>query len=729
MINIEKVKSPFMFYCQKVIPLAFDESMSYYEMLCNLTWYIKTQITDNLNLQADAITELQNLYIQLQNYVDTYFDNLDIQTEVNNKLDEMAQDGTLENLIGQYLELATTYVYNNIEELKGATNLVNGSFARTSGFRSFDDLGGAYYKIRNVTNEDVIDNIHLFAITDNVNLVAELIKTDEINIMQLGAYPSDNTKASENTTIIQYALDNYSIVNIPKGEFYTNKLTIPQRTTLKGVNEYTSILNYVGEGNENFIELATGIGASNYYMSLQNLYIDAKMVNGVNGIYIPTSYVKIINCHIHNCKLDGIKIESCNNVEIEKCFIQQCRHAGINCQYSKVGHGQINAIYIHNNNIVHSNIGIIMYGNNVVITENTIQANDVCHISVGTNEWDETFSQFCLASVISNNYTEGSGVDINEVNPVIKVYNGYLGTRSYNRLVRNLVITGNYFQEINNDETNTIYDIITDVGTDPSSKSCELIIHDNYSNTINPIHFNFQNALSYGSVFKNNSIKNEQNNIPYYVIQDTFLKNNPGRLHNDGYTHLTYETDLSMSANSGNQFTVLIYPKNENPDYTLSGADNNTLRTIIKAYATATKNYGNAGKYMYRSERVGGSVANYEGIYQFKDDSPTYTPAISPISLVSGHSHFQEGVNYGYQISILPKNTQAFPVSLYLELITLPSFLKFFNVEVITETRKAGYGAPSSNADYVGQLYYNVSNSTWYVATDTAGTWRSTTTN
>lgn len=722
---------PFKRMCMTIgeLPTSYLDSMTYYEMLLWLTKYLSETVIPIVNNNGLAVEELQVKYTELKNYVETYFDNLDVTEEVNKKLDEMAEDGTLENLITQYLELATTYVFNSVADMKNGSNFVNGSYARTSGFYSYNDGGGAYYKIRTVTNEDVIDNIHLFAITDDNTLVAELIKTDNINILQLGAIPNDNTKGSENATIIQYGLDNYSIVNIPKGEFYTNKLTLPKETTLKGVNSHTSILNYTGNGNENFIELATGLGASNYYMALQDLYLDGKMVNGVTGVYIPTSYVKINNCEIHNFKIDGIKIESCNNIEIEKCFIQQCRHSGINCQYSNVGHGQINAVYIHNNNIVHCNIGIIMYGNNIVITENTIQANDVCHISIGSSEWDETFSQFCLSSVISNNYTEGSGIDINEVNPVIKVYSGYLGSRSYNRVIRNLVITGNYFQETNNDNSNTIFDIITDSGSDPSSKATELIIHDNYSNTINPLHKNFMNALSYGSEFKNNSTRSEQNNIPYYVIQNTFLKNSPSGLHNDGYSHLTYQTNLSMAANTGNQFTVLIYPKNENPDYTLSGADNDTLRTIIKAYATATKNYGNAGKYMYRSERVGGSVANYEGIYQFKDDSPTYTPAISPISLIQNHSHFQEGIGYGYQISILPKYTQAFPVSLYLEIITLPSILKFFNVEIITETRKAGSGVPSSNADYVGQLYYNVSNSTWYVATDTTGTWRSVTTN
>lgn len=696
------------------------DALTDYQLFCKMVEYMKKALKqiDNYNVKFD---EFNDRLTYLENYINT----LDLQEEVNNKLDEMAESGELENLIGQYIELATTYVYNNVAEMKASTNLVNGSFARTSGYYDFDDGGGAYYKIRTITNEDVIDNIHLFALTNNVTLVAELIKSDSINILQLGAIASDNTKATENTTRIQYGLDNYSIVNVPKGEFYVNKLTLPKETTLKGVNSHTSILNYAGSGSENFIELATGLGATNYYMVLQDLYLDGKMVTNTTGVYIPTSYVKISNCEIHNFKIDGIKIESCNNIEIEKCFIQQCRHSGINCQYSNVGHGQINAVYIHNNNIVHCNIGIIMFGNNVVITENTIQANDVCHISVGTNDWDETYSQYCFGSVISNNYTEGSGADIDEVNPVIKVYSGYLGSRDYNRLIRNLVITSNYFQETNNDNSNTIFDIITDSGSDPSSKATELIIHDNFTDSYYPVRLNISDALSFGSLYMNNSNRNDQV-LPYYVKQNNFKKNSPGNVHNDGYTHATYMTSTSLPVNSTKQLTVLIYPKNDDPNITMSSADTHMLRTIIKAFANANKNFGYAGRYQYKAERNGGNVADYEGEKYFKEDSgaTNYTPAISPISLIQNHPNFGTGVTLGYQISILAKYTQAFPINLFLEIITDPSILKFMYVEVIQENKHSGTGDPTNNADYIGQLYYNVSNSTWYVATDTAGTWR-----
>ena len=40
----------------------------------------------------------------LQNFVNNYFDNLDVQNEINNKLTAMASDGTLSQLIAPYVQ-------------------------------------------------------------------------------------------------------------------------------------------------------------------------------------------------------------------------------------------------------------------------------------------------------------------------------------------------------------------------------------------------------------------------------------------------------------------------------------------------------------------------------------------------------------------------------------------------------------------------------------------------
>ena len=104
--HIQVIKSGktglFTNYIFKAIPLAFDESMSYYETLCGLLNYLKNVIIPTVNNNADAVAELQNLYIQLHEYVENYFTNLDVQDEINNKLDQMVEDGTLKNILNNY---------------------------------------------------------------------------------------------------------------------------------------------------------------------------------------------------------------------------------------------------------------------------------------------------------------------------------------------------------------------------------------------------------------------------------------------------------------------------------------------------------------------------------------------------------------------------------------------------------------------------------------------------
>jgi len=101
-IKPQTATGAFLRYIAKTIPLAFDESMSYYECICALRDYIN-QFIDNLNNVNDGLAELQTFYLQLQDYVNNYFDNLDVQEEINNKLDEMTESGELKTIIGEYL--------------------------------------------------------------------------------------------------------------------------------------------------------------------------------------------------------------------------------------------------------------------------------------------------------------------------------------------------------------------------------------------------------------------------------------------------------------------------------------------------------------------------------------------------------------------------------------------------------------------------------------------------
>lgn len=92
----------FRFWCQKVLPLVYDDSLSYYELLNKVVLYLNNTISDVANVE-DNVTALHEAYLSLQNFVNDYVDTLDFPAEVNRRLDEMASDGTLTTLILPYL--------------------------------------------------------------------------------------------------------------------------------------------------------------------------------------------------------------------------------------------------------------------------------------------------------------------------------------------------------------------------------------------------------------------------------------------------------------------------------------------------------------------------------------------------------------------------------------------------------------------------------------------------
>lgn len=79
----------FRFWCQKVLPLVYDDSLSYYELLCKVVNYLNSVIADVATLGGD-VDNLLTAYKQLQDFVNTYFDNLDIKQELIEILGEDA---------------------------------------------------------------------------------------------------------------------------------------------------------------------------------------------------------------------------------------------------------------------------------------------------------------------------------------------------------------------------------------------------------------------------------------------------------------------------------------------------------------------------------------------------------------------------------------------------------------------------------------------------------------
>ena len=100
------------------LPTSYLMSMTYEEQLIWLCNYLTQTVIPTINNNGEAVKEVQNIVMELQEYINNYFDNLDVQEEINNKLDDMAESGEFQNLLSEYftdLENSYNTRINNLE--------------------------------------------------------------------------------------------------------------------------------------------------------------------------------------------------------------------------------------------------------------------------------------------------------------------------------------------------------------------------------------------------------------------------------------------------------------------------------------------------------------------------------------------------------------------------------------------------------------------------------------
>lgn len=308
--NFNKL-TPFKFFCLTNFPFIEEDfdALTYYELLCKVVEYLN-KVIDTANAIGTQTEELTNAFNELKSYVDNYFNNLDVQQEINNKLDQMAESGQLTDIIAQYLQLAGVLAYDTVEDMKSATNLVNGSICKTLGFYNYNDCGGAFYKIRNITNTDVVDNMFLFALKNKSSLVAELIINNNIiDITKIGAKNDGSADVSE---IINAVTEKYSIF-LPAGTYLVNK-TINLKHSIFGngysrdnrfTNEKTLLLSNVANKTINIISNNEGTSQiiENLSIKINKDIIDTEVIR-----YNPTNDNRIYINKISIFDFNGIAI-------------------------------------------------------------------------------------------------------------------------------------------------------------------------------------------------------------------------------------------------------------------------------------------------------------------------------------------------------------------------------------------------------------------------------------
>lgn len=154
---------PFHFWCQKVLPLVFDDSLSYYEVLAKMRDYLNTAIQE-INEIGSEFDGVKTQLTELKTYVDEYFAGLDVNQAISDKLDNMVESGEMDAVITPIFAayanplfaasvadmVATNFAYANYENNKIYTFNQSTGLYQTTG----KEFGGVVSSVDEMEDND-----------------------------------------------------------------------------------------------------------------------------------------------------------------------------------------------------------------------------------------------------------------------------------------------------------------------------------------------------------------------------------------------------------------------------------------------------------------------------------------------------------------------------------------------------------------------------------------------
>lgn len=302
-----KKLTPFKWFVLENFPFieADFDALTDWQLFCKLGKEIN-KIINSQNVVGEQMEEVTNNMISLQEFVENYFDNLDVQDEINNKLNEMAESGELQNIINQYLQLAGIFTYNNIDEMKSAVNLTENSKCCVFGNKEINDGGFNFYNVKNSTSLDVDGKIVVKLNNNKYAIAVNQSIFQDTNITY-------NTFRLKNTRCY--------IVDIPKTNKYgqINKFKIGLPFNDFEVTSRYQSTNDFSKLNNTTLALNSGVFDPDTDTIWGATIIDGQIVRnnkttGVEDLYYLTiaddgkfGYVKVGNTTAEQMIADGIK--------------------------------------------------------------------------------------------------------------------------------------------------------------------------------------------------------------------------------------------------------------------------------------------------------------------------------------------------------------------------------------------------------------------------------------
>lgn len=255
------IAHPFPKFCYTIgmIPTTFKVSMTYEEQVMEIVRFIKEEVIPSVNSNALATKELQEKFVELVDYVNQYFENLDVQAEINAKLDQMVATGEfnplLENLFQGYQEQINLLQQNITDNYNTLNNKINTNYTtlqnqitggspagtfedlatlqasltadKTKIYITLDDGKWCYYDTTNeewTAGGDYLANDYVSGITPNQ---LSFIEQKTLNIF-------DNT-----ATLVHGGMDNYGATVTTDDYYLTGLLPVKAGVTYYKKNNFS----------------------------------------------------------------------------------------------------------------------------------------------------------------------------------------------------------------------------------------------------------------------------------------------------------------------------------------------------------------------------------------------------------------------------------------------------------------------------------------------------------
>ena len=606
------------------------DALTDYQLICKVIEYLNNVITSQneviaevesfetnvnneintfeTNITAD-FNRLEGLFNDLKSYVDNYFDNLDVQEEINNKLEQMVEDGTLQDILLNYATVSKVYTTTR-EMIADSDNLVVGEKVRTLGYYNLNDGGGAEFVIESTTGSK-------YQITLDTDKYATMIATN-VNVNQLGANGGNNAlsvyfdeledaqkvypDATDLTQLvggvaIQCAINYFHDhkISLSAGTYYVSENLSNKtfnRIHLVGDEKWKSVIKRVGVPDSEASVIYINSSASRCVF--ENLDIvgpydatdtDQATLNSyiVNGIFFNTSaYNTVKNCVFRQCR-SGIKTTYSWTNLFEDCYFARC-NMGIGFEGSAQNCTEINHCFAE-----YCNYGFYLgEGRSQLIINCNVEHCNV-HGIRKTNEGD--------IQIIST-YFESD----------IEIFYGQTYTR-------NVLISGCSFYQ--NSTSNDFYTPIVFNGnasgsTQVTIQNCNFVdgnSEGDYSD--HPAVKQLNNATTVPPVLINNTVTNMIEFIPVYM--------RGVHIHNgimDSYIHRTFAQNNINASDGGN----MLFDYNTGLDYRLNLMTSGT-------YSIKIPTVGTNDRYVPRQFRIivgpNNSASNLGTVSLIPNDSST----------------------------------------------------------------------------------------------------------